>query len=99
MTKSTKSAVVATAEVSAVALLLGGLAGKAGGTVEVYGVPVNAIGAVALHGAAFLSNPLSAPAQHMHALGDGALGVYFSDWGRDTGRKWNPPLPPPLPRG
>ena len=85
--------VVAAAEVSGTAFGLGIVNGR-WGSPEVIGVPVDAGLGIAAHVLAFMD---IAP-QHLHNVGNGGLGSYFSALGVGVGQKMaresRQPLPP-----
>jgi hypothetical protein len=78
--------VVHTVEVGSSAFMFGMLQGKTGG-IELVGIPLELMSAIALHGAAFmgLGGKMSS---HLHGFGDGALAAYATTMGRGIGLNW-----------
>lgn len=76
---------LAAVEVTAVAGAIGVAEGWNGGDITLGSVPVEWVGAAALHGYAFLSG--SAQADHFHNLGNGALAVGGYKSGLALGKK------------
>lgn len=72
-------------EVSAAAGLSGVVDGYAGQTFAIGGVPVDLLGALALHGVGYFSGMKNA--QHMHNLGDGLLAALAVKQGMKLGAR------------
>lgn len=80
---------VRSTEISAAAFAFGVVNGKWGG-VSLLGVPIDLLGGVGLHVAAFAGVGGKA-AEHLHAFGDGALASYMAGLGRNVGRSIQTP--------
>lgn len=92
------TSLVRTAEVSGAAFAVGLINGRYGGF-EVLGLPIDLAAGVTLNVLAHSKVGGAKSAPHLHALGDGALAVYFATLGRGVGvqmsREATAPVPAP----
>lgn len=84
--KETGKTALRSVEVGGAAFGLGFLHGRKGNMPEKFGVPLDLGAAIGLHLLAF-SGYTKGAAQHLHALGDGALAYYFGSLGGQYGQK------------
>jgi hypothetical protein len=82
--------IVRTVEVSAAGFALGMAKGKWGPSLSVWGIPVDLIAGLGLHGLGYLG-VAGKHEDHLHAFGDGALAVWFAGLGAGVGAKIGSP--------